>query len=198
MTAPDHKEFCTTAEAANLLGVAHRTIQLWVEAGTLQAWKTAGGHRRISMSSVERLLAARNPAFAAQASPRSAPRPAFRILLVDDDPATLGSYEREMVSWGLPVELFKAADGFEALLKIGENKPDMLISDLNMPGMDGLRMIRTLQGGPAYAGIAIIVISGLEHATATSMGLPADIPYFSKPVSFVHLRSLVEAALPAA
>ena len=52
----DNEQFYSTAEAAKLLGVSHRTIQLWVEAGTLQAWKTAGGHRRIASGSVERLL----------------------------------------------------------------------------------------------------------------------------------------------
>ena len=50
------KTFCTSAEAAQLLGVALRTVQLWTEAGLLQGWKTAGGHRRISRESVQRLV----------------------------------------------------------------------------------------------------------------------------------------------
>ena len=52
----DASEFCSTKEAATMLGVSHRTVQLWVESGVLQAWKTAGGHRRIAMSSVNRLV----------------------------------------------------------------------------------------------------------------------------------------------
>lgn len=50
-------DYLTTREAAELLGVALRTAQLWVEAGTLRAWKTAGGHRRITRESVNALLA---------------------------------------------------------------------------------------------------------------------------------------------
>ncbi len=50
------KSFCTTREAATLLGVSVGTVQLWVESGLLRAWKTAGGHRRVMRDSVERLL----------------------------------------------------------------------------------------------------------------------------------------------
>ena len=49
--------FCTTREAAELLNVSLRTAQLWVEKGLLEAWKTSGGHRRISRQSIESLLA---------------------------------------------------------------------------------------------------------------------------------------------
>jgi DNA-binding response OmpR family regulator len=121
-----------------------------------------------------------------------------KLLIVDDDATMLRLYELEMAGWNLPVEVIKASNGFEALIKIGENKPDMLISDLNMPGMDGFRMIRTLRSEASYAGMAIVVISGLDQSTVASMGLPADIPFFSKPASFVRLRSLVEGALQAA
>lgn len=47
---------CTTREASELLGVSLRTIQLWVDAKRLEAWKTPGGHRRITRSSVENLF----------------------------------------------------------------------------------------------------------------------------------------------
>jgi excisionase family DNA binding protein len=55
---PPHieKTFCTTREAAALLGVSIGTVQLWVESDLLQAWKTAGGHRRVLRDSVDRLL----------------------------------------------------------------------------------------------------------------------------------------------
>jgi excisionase family DNA binding protein len=48
------KSFCTTREAATLLGVSVGTVQLWVENGLLQAWKTAGGHRRVMRDSIAR------------------------------------------------------------------------------------------------------------------------------------------------
>ena len=50
------RKFCTTREAAEILGVSLKTAQLWSESGLLEAWRTDGGHRRIFRSSVERLL----------------------------------------------------------------------------------------------------------------------------------------------
>lgn len=195
-------EVCSTKEAASLLGVSHRTVQLWVEGGVLQAWKTAGGHRRILLSSVHRLVAQRNqavrhgaPAAAAPADSGDNGRP--RIVMADDDATLLRLYELEMSGWGLDADLIKARDGFDALIRIGEARPDLLISDLNMPGMDGFRMVRTLRADPRYGKMAIIVISGLDRATIASMGLPDDIPVFSKPVRFPELRAKVEQILAA-
>ncbi|MDN4037732.1 response regulator [Massilia sp. YIM B02443] len=193
---PASSEVCSTKEAASLLGVSHRTVQLWVESGVLQAWKTAGGHRRILLSSVHRLVAQRNQAVSANAPAAAAPEPEAaagrRIVMADDDATLLRLYELEISGWGLDAELIKARDGFDALIRIGEARPHLLISDLNMPGMDGFRMVRTLRADPRYGKMAIVVISGLDRATIASMGLPEDIPVFSKPVRFAELRKTVE------
>jgi len=117
-----------------------------------------------------------------------------KILIVDDDRVTLRLCEAEIKAWGMPVEVLKASNGFDALIMIGEYKPDMLISDLNVPGLDGFRMIRALRRHPAYAHMTIILISGLEQSTLTSMHLPREIPILSKPASFSRLRGLIEAA----
>ncbi len=194
----DASDFCSTKEAATMLGVSHRTVQLWVENGVLQAWKTAGGHRRIALASVNRLVDQRSHAIQAPVAAH-AEDTGKKVLLVDDDSTMLRLYELEMAGWDLPLEVTKASNGFEALIRIGETRPDLLISDLSMPGMDGFRMIRTLRTDRAYANMAIIVISGLDRATIKSMGLPEDIPVFSKPVPFADLHRAVNQVLrPAA
>jgi excisionase family DNA binding protein len=195
-------DFCSTKEAAAVLGVSHRTVQLWVESGTLQAWRTAGGHRRITLESVNRLVEGRRVAIAAHAPPPAAPVAAAsstrRVLVVDDDPLMLRLYELEMAGWGMDLDVVKANNGFEALIRIGEERPDLLVSDLNMPGMDGFRMIRTLREDSGSAGMSMIVVSGLDRATIKAMGLPADIPVFPKPVPFGELRAAVEHGLARA
>ena len=195
-------DFCSTKEAAAVLGVSHRTVQLWVESGTLQAWRTAGGHRRITLESVNRLVEGRRVAIAAHAPPPAAPAASAsstrRVLVVDDDPLMLRLYELEMAGWGMDLNVVKANNGFEALIRIGEERPDLLVSDLNMPGMDGFRMIRTLREDSGSAGMSMIVVSGLDRATIKAMGLPADIPVFPKPVPFGELRAAVEHGLARA
>lgn len=51
---------CSTREASEMLGVSQRTVQLWVESGVLKAWKTPGGHRKISLSSVNQIIEKRH------------------------------------------------------------------------------------------------------------------------------------------
>jgi excisionase family DNA binding protein len=59
MIPTDNDPVLTTRAAATLLGVAVSTAQLWIENGDIPSWKTPGGHRRVRLSAVERLIAAR-------------------------------------------------------------------------------------------------------------------------------------------
>jgi CheY-like chemotaxis protein len=74
-------------------------------------------------------------------------------------------------------------------------RPDVLVGDLSMPGVDGLRMIRALRASEAYGRMQIVVVSGIDPATLRAMGLPDDIPVLPKPVAFDALRTAVESAL---
>lgn len=202
----DRSAFCTTRQAADRIGVSHRTVQMWVENGALQAWKTAGGHRRITNASVDLLLEKRQQSL--RASPAAAPsaparthrgsaEPGLRsVLIVDDDAMLLRLYELEMSTWGMDLAVRKASNGIEALVRIGEARPDLLVSDLHMPGLDGLGMIRSLRSNPATAAMPLVVISGLDQPTVRAMGLPEDVPYFTKPASLAALRAAVTSALP--
>lgn len=74
--APGLPEHLSTIEVARMLGMAVRSVQLMVDRGTLEAWKTPGGHRRITRQSVERWLAARAGNGAAGVAPNpTAPAP---------------------------------------------------------------------------------------------------------------------------
>jgi len=59
--AEKQKDYYKTSEAAKLLGVAVSTVQLWANNGSLRAWTTDGGHRRIERTSVEEMLAKQQP-----------------------------------------------------------------------------------------------------------------------------------------
>jgi len=62
VTENNYEEFISTTEAASMLGISLRSVQYWVEKGKLDAWKTAGGHRRIVRKSVEKLMAEQDSA----------------------------------------------------------------------------------------------------------------------------------------
>lgn len=197
-------EFVSTREAAQMLGVALRTVQLWVEAGVLTAWKTAGGHRRVVRASVEALLQQKAAALAAVPAASKGMRTApasFRLLVIEDEPALLKMYGMYVNNWKLPIELLTASDGFEGLLRIGEKRPDLVIADLRMPGMDGFQMLRSLRATPDFRDLQVLVVTALSpQDIASHGGLPADVPVFTKPVPFAEIerqvRSRIEARKP--
>lgn len=180
------QDFVSTRAAAVMLGVALRTVQLWVERGSLQAWKTVGGHRRVVRASVEKLVAERAAAIAA-----GRPVAEFRLLVVEDDPRQRRLYEQQVPSWRPAVKLQLARDGFEGLLKAGQFQPDLILCDLQMPGMDGFRMVEALrQDATLLAEIVVITALG-EGAIRERGGLAPDLQVLARPVPLAQIRKLV-------
>jgi len=178
------QDVCSTREAADRLGVSLRTVQLWSEAGLLRAWKTPGGHRRILTSSVDELLQRRTGVAA-----RRPPGDHYEVLIVEDEPDFRHLFELHLRSWALPIHLSSAPSGFDALMQIGASQPDLLITDLRMPGIDGFEMLRALKASGAISELAIIVVTALtERTIAERGGLPAGVTVFYKPLRFAELR----------
>lgn len=183
-----------------MLGVSLRTVQVWVDSGLLEGWRTVGGHRRITAASVERLMRERTldrPAASnAAGKNRATPRDGLSLLVVEDDSDLLELYRQTIDSWGLPLQLHTAANGFEGLLQIGETLPDLLITDLNMPGINGFEMLRSLRIRFDVTQMAIVVVTGLDKADIYMHGgLAADVEILGKPVPFARLKALVEKLL---
>lgn len=184
----EDKEVCSTIEAAKLLGVGVRTVQLWMDSGVLRGWKTAGGHRRVSIDSVQEMLQSRN----SMASPPWETA-GFRILVLEDSNHLQNLYRLHILNWNLPISIITADDGFDALLKIGKSKPDLFITDVEIPGIHGLDMIRHLKLHPEHANLQIVAISNLTpNEVAARGGLPEGVPLLQKQEPFPLLKELVE------
>jgi len=111
-----------------------------------------------------------------------------KILIVDDS-ATI----RNLVKLALKLdgyEITSAIDGQDALEKLGKINVDMLITDLNMPNMDGRELIRNVREIPEFANLPIIVLSSLSSSKDISitMEIGAD-SYVTKPFDNLKLRA---------
>lgn len=213
------KSFCTTREAAELLGVSVGTIQLWVEKGLLEAWKTGGGHRRVVRDSIERLLhkpstysglsaAAgifpsevnsgvsanqENPVQPSGATLAAIPlsQRKLKVMVVEDDAALLRLYDTQISRWPMKPEFVGLDNGFAALILLGRHRPDLLILDLHMPEMDGFGMLRVISSTPDLAQTRVVVVTGLDAAeVAARGGLPSAIEVLPKPIPFARLLAI--------
>ena len=188
---PEFRSY-TTIEVARRLGVSLQTVQRWVDAGRLKAWKTLGGHRRIDAESAEALFRSQASETTAVPVEQASSARAFRILVVDDDPLDL-ELMATVVRRALPDAVIdRARDGFQALLRAGNAMPDVLVTDVNMPHMDGFEMIRTLAQQSEPSPATIVAVSSLSPSELEARGrvLPG-VHFMSKPVDQETLAALL-------
>jgi len=177
-----------TKDAAAMLGVSVSTIQKMVESGTLEAWRTQGGHRRITLASLQREIGRPDPAAAHHGEPR-----ALRVLVVEDNAVALKSYEHLLRQWDDRVVVRYAHDGAEALLAVAQDHPDVLITDLVMKPFDGRLLIKTLRSNLQTADLHIVVVTGDTSVREGSGGLDARTVVYRKPLRVDRLAGYLDA-----
>ncbi len=206
----------TTIEVAHLLGMAVRSVQLMVDRGELDAWKTPGGHRRISSDSVTRWLASRQvgaptsttekPLGSVRASMAGSParradaaKEMTQVLLIEDS-IHYQNLVGLLIKQRFPqVQLSVADDGITGLALYGKLEPDVLIVDILLPGIDGAALITTLRSHPSFSSSRLIVITSLDEAQRAPYAFALqDVPVIHKTQLVNELPALLEAALQSA
>lgn len=191
---------CSTTEAAQRLGMAVRSVQLMVDRGELQAWKTPGGHRRILRSSLEAWLAGRSGAPAPVQAPVDAGQPhrALTLLLIEDS-VHFQNLISLVVKRELPdAQLHVASDGIAGLAMAGRLEPDVLLIDILLPGIDGAALITSLRSHPQFARSKLIVVTALDEAQRAPYAFAlAGVPLVHKTALITELPPLLARATTA-
>lgn len=182
------EEVCTTQKAAEMLQISVTSVQQLVEKGVIDAWKTKGGHRRIPVAAVLAYKASQTDGAGAPASDGA------RVLVVEDNAMQRLAYQRQFEAWQLPVALRFCENGYQALLEIARRKPDILLADIMMEGMDGYELVKTILGDPELGAVQVAMLSALPEADLQARGgVPQGVVFFSKPVNFDELRGYIKA-----
>lgn len=111
----------------------------------------------------------------------------FRILVVEDSPTM-----RQLITFTLKrlkdVEIVEASDGVDGLKKISAGKFDIIFTDINMPIMDGLKLVSLVKNDPANKDIPIVVITteGGQEDRDRALALGAN-SYITKPIQAANL-----------
>ncbi|NCV62474.1 MAG: response regulator [Betaproteobacteria bacterium] len=185
-------EYCGTSYAAKLLNLSVGSIQSLVEKNELIAWKTQGGHRRISIQSIHDYQSRANLSPKVQTQQGKY----LKVMVVEDDNNTRTMYQAHFDRWDLPLDAVMQESAIEALLDIPVVKPHVLMADLRMPGIDGVEMLRQLSVHPQFAKMSVIVITGLSNEEIAAYGeLPAGTHVLHKPVDMGWLKGYFQAML---
>ena len=187
-------EVCTTQRAAEILGISVTSVQQLVEAGVIEAWKTKGGHRRIPLAAVQAYKGGATGQETRVGRMRPAGGTPVSILVIEDIPLQRALYDKQISSWGLQADLRFCENGYQALIEIARHKPDILLADIVMEGMDGYEVIRTIMADPQLADMHIAMLSSLStEDLAERGGVPPGVVFFSKPVNYDELRGYLRA-----
>lgn len=115
-----------------------------------------------------------------------------KVLVVDDDDQDLDYVAGKIATWGYEVR--KATDGAEAIAVCGTYHPDIVVSDLRMPRMDGLEMLKQLRGLGQDPPVILLTQFGSIDLALTAVHRAGAFWFLEKPVSMDVMRILVERA----
>ncbi len=115
----------------------------------------------------------------------------FKVLMVDDEEEFVRTLDERMQMRNLETSV--ALSGEEAMKKLEEDPPDVLLVDLKMPGMDGMEVLRRAR--EAYPGVEVVMLTGhgseADEAEARRLGV---FDYLRKPVALDQLMKILKAA----
>jgi excisionase family DNA binding protein len=178
----------TSHEVATLVQVSPSSVLKWIADGKLRAFRTPGGHRRVASDElIEFLRTHQLPV------PRELEAERVRILVIDDEAPYLRALGSLLQRADSRVEVSLAESPLDGLLKVGVVRPEVVLLDTYMPGMDGLEVCQRLKASPETAHIAVLAMSGRPSAKVEEDFLKAGAAAFlPKPVHAAHVLSKLE------
>ena len=149
-------EYLTPNQVAKMLMVSPVTVRQWAQKDMIKAKVTPGGHRRFLLEDVREFARERGIGILEEAR-REGPK---RVLIVDDNEDLVHFIEELISNSEEEFMIEKAFDGFTAGDKVHSFKPDVILLDLMLPGMDGYEVCKRLKGSRDTQHIEIIAMTG--------------------------------------
>jgi CheY-like chemotaxis protein len=184
----------TTHDIAKICDVYPSSVINWINSGKLKSYSTPGGHHRMFREDVIVFLESMRMPLPKELAARP-----MRVLIVDDDVELTRVLARAFGRRAGAFETEVCHSGVEALIRIGQAPPDLVILDLILPKMDGLQVCRVLKSKPETRDIKIIAVSGKKPPFNEKKPSEAKVDaFFRKPLDLVELLGRTEELLGAA
>jgi CheY-like chemotaxis protein len=137
-----------------MLHVDPGSVANWIDQGLLKAHRTPGGHRRVVLDDLVKFLREHKMPI-----PDELGATPVRILVVDDEEAVAKLIARAIRAQSPDWDVVEANDGFRAGTLIATLRPDVVILDLRMPGMDGYEVCRMIKSQEATKSAEVIAMT---------------------------------------
>lgn len=181
-------------EAAKICGVVNQTAINWIRKGSLKAFTTPGGQYRVYPEDLIDFMQRNKmnvPAGLIEKT-KAKPKPHENkktVLVVDDDAAFNDIICRYLKEKDGNLDLHQAYDGFEAGSLMASLKPQAVVLDLDLPGVDGVKICRNINESPASFGKpAVIVVTALEDEYVEQSCMALGVArYYHKPLNLPQL-----------
>ncbi len=148
------KKNLSTFDIAELLEVDPGSVANWIDGGILKAHRTPGGHRRVVVEDLVEFLNEHKMPI-----PGRLAQSAVRIVVIDDEPEVTKMIARAIKAAEPDYEVVEVHDSFRAGTVVATLKPDVVILDLRMPGIDGFDVCRAIKSQEDTRGTTVIGIT---------------------------------------
>ena len=181
------RRFFTTSEVARYCAVTNDGVLKWIKSSKLRAFSTPGGHYRVSAEDFRTFLKRVDipideSFFRGTSRERS-------VLIVDDEPDIREVVRRWLKELDEDLRVEEACDGYEAGIKIGSMKPDLVILDVMMPRVNGIQLCQSVKNNPKTQNVKVLAITAFpEQDNVRKMyNAGADLCLI-KPLQMEHFR----------
>ena len=182
------KNIYTTHDLSRLLHVNPRSVINWIEQERLLSFRTPGGHRRVRHDDLMAFLRKHKIPM-----PSALTTGSFSVLVVENEDDVSQTIQSSLAAQNGSYKVSTARDGISALLAVGRDRPDLMILDIRIPGVDGLEVCRQIKSDPRSQ-TAVIAIGGQPDGAGNATTAGADA-FLTGPLDVDTLMSHVRRLL---
>jgi excisionase family DNA binding protein len=180
----ESNKYISIKDIAEYLDVSRQTVNRWIRNDKLKSHLTPSGKKKVLLDEfLDYLKQNKIPVV-----PDLLPQKQKKMVVIDDDDKIINLFQRyfQEISSGWQIEY--ARDGMTGLLKIGVFRPDVVILDIEMPGMDGIEVCKKIQQDENLAHIKIVIISGFTSIYDEELEQLGVAVILEKPFTFSELN----------
>jgi PleD family two-component response regulator len=192
--AKKKKRVFSAHEVANFCDVVNQTAINWIRQGHLDAYTTPGGQYRVYADVLAKFMQSQGMRLPDEVREILAEQARIEEVLIVDDDQDLNDSIKQFLDKRYPeFKVNQAYDGYDAGRAITEYKPDVVLLDINLPGVDGFKLARNIKADENLSRPIVVAISGVSdpgtEAKAREAGADA---FLAKPIDLESLPKLIE------